>query len=193
MPEDRSSIFALDHAWVAVQVHANRERVAAESLTLLGYETFAPHYVPRSKAFGRGQREKPLFPGYLFVRYKTKYDFRIVEGAWVIRIVGISNVPVRIPDDEVESIQRVVASGIYSEPWRMAQIGERVSVCQGPLAGLEGTLVGVKGGLRLLVNVTLLQRSVAVEVGVDDVLPVIWPRPITTSNQSNISSGVIVL
>jgi transcription antitermination factor NusG len=179
MPEHHSRTVALDGAWVAVQVHVNRERAAAENLTLLGYESFAPHYVPRSNAVRRCQREKPLLPGYLFVRYKTKYSVRIVEAAWVIRIVGVANAPVQVPDHEVQSIQRVVASGIYSEPWRVVQVGERVSVCRGPLAGLEGTLICVKKGLRLLVAVTFLQRSIAVEVGAADVLPAIWPTAVT--------------
>jgi len=180
MPEDHSRTSTLDGAWVAAQVHVNRERAAAENLTLLGYEAFAPHYMPRSK--GRCQKEKPLLPGYLFVRYKAKYSFRIVEAAWVSRIVGVANAPAQIPDDEVQAIQRVVASGIYSEPWRVAQVGERITVCRGPLAGLEGTLICAKKGLRLLITVTLLQRSIAVEVGADDVLPLIWPRAIDTSS-----------
>jgi hypothetical protein len=44
------------------------------------------------------------------------------------------------------------------------QIGRRVRIDHGPLSGLEGILLEIRGQHRLVLSVTLLQRSVAVQV-----------------------------
>lgn len=161
----------LDGSWVALHVQVNHERAVAEQLALGGYESLAPYCQPRS-AGKRQATEKPLFPGYLFCRYKTKYEFRIIDVPSVIRILGVGSTPFTIPEHEVEAVKRVVDSRLSTEPWPAFRIGQRVSVSAGPLAGLEGTLVAVKKGMRLLIGVTLLQRYLAVEVGAGDVVTV---------------------
>jgi len=180
MKHDSGTALCADGDWVAVQVRMKRERFVAEQLANHGYEPF----LPTAAVAPTGRRraaEQALFPGYVFCRYKTQYDFRIVQAYGVIRIVGVHGTPVAIPDDEVEAIRRVIDAGLYAEPWRFIRQGERVLVCAGPLAGFEGILVRVKNGIRVLVSVTLLERSVAVELGVNDIRPVsysgLWPEP----------------
>jgi transcription antitermination factor NusG len=160
---------SLNGSWVAIHVRVNHERAVAKQLALGEYESFAPTYLPTTPG-KRQQSEKPLFPGYLFCRYKTTYQFRIIDVPWVIRIVGVGSTPCSIPEHEIGAIKRVVDSRLSMEPWPTSRIGERVRVCAGPLAGLEGTLIAVKSGTRLLVGVTLLQRYLAVEVGHLDVV-----------------------
>jgi transcription antitermination factor NusG len=57
-----------------------------------------------------------------------------------------------------------VTSRIPNQPWPFLKVGERVRIEAGPLRGLEGVLVEFKGNRRLILSVSLLQRSVAVEM-----------------------------
>jgi hypothetical protein len=57
-----------------------------------------------------------------------------------------------------------VISGASKQPWPYLEVGQRVRVNYGTLAGLEGILVNLKGNHRVVLSVTLLQRSVAMEV-----------------------------
>jgi len=57
-------------------------------------------------------------------------------------------------------------------PWPFLELGHRVLIERGPLAGVEGILDEVKGKYRLVVSVQLLQRSVSAEVDRD------WIRPL---------------
>jgi len=50
--------------------------------------------------------------------------------------------------------------------------GQRVRIEMGALAGVEGIFVGCKGSSKLVVSVSLLKRSVAVEVDESWVVPV---------------------
>jgi transcription antitermination factor NusG len=47
------------------------------------------------------------------------------------------------------------------------EIGERVRISTGTLSGVEGILVNFKGSHRVVLSVSLLQRSVALEVDLD--------------------------
>ena len=59
-------------------------------------------------------------------------------------------------------------------------LGEKVRIEIGPLAGVEGILVALKGSNRLVVSVSLLQRSVSVEINESWVIPV-SPLPMLPS------------
>jgi transcription antitermination factor NusG len=52
------------------------------------------------------------------------------------------------------------------------RIGQRVRIDSGALDGLEGVLVRVGDGRRLVLSVSLLQRSVAVEIDARCVSPI---------------------
>jgi len=85
----------------------------------------------------------------------------------VLQVVGFGRTPTAVPDREVEALQTAVASGIASQPWPYLEVGERVLVKAGKLSGLEGILVSFKGKHRVVLSVSLLQRSVALEVDLD--------------------------
>ena len=61
-------------------------------------------------------------------------------------------------------IQALLASGYPVQPWQYLRVGERVRIEEGPLAGVQGTLLREKSSLRVVVNVEVLQRSIAVEI-----------------------------
>ncbi len=55
-------------------------------------------------------------------------------------------------------------SSLARQPWPYLEVGERVRIQSGALRGLAGILVALKGNYRLVLSVTLLKRSVAVEI-----------------------------
>jgi len=82
----------------------------------------------------------------------------------VLQIVGCGRTPTPIEDREIQAIQIAVASGVSGQPWPYLEVGEKVRIHTGTLSGLEGILVNFKGNHRVVLSVTLLQRSVALEV-----------------------------
>jgi len=82
----------------------------------------------------------------------------------VSHIVGMGKTPVAIDETEIAVIQAAVKSGLPSRPWPFLQIGQRVRIEDGPLCGLDGVLLDFRGHRRLVLSVTLLKRSLAVQV-----------------------------
>jgi transcription antitermination factor NusG len=81
-----------------------------------------------------------------------------------LQIVGSGRTAIPVSDEEIHALQLVVSSGVSKEPWPYLEVGQRVRIGYGTLTGLEGILVNLKGNHRVVLSVTLLQRSVAMEV-----------------------------
>ena len=151
--------------WFAILVRTGREKTANLLLENAGYECF----LPVSKSTRRwSDRTKvtdvPLFPGYLFCRMNPHNRLTVLMTPGVIQIVGVGKTPVPVEEEEVEAIQRVQKSALAAMPWRYVQIGNAAQILDGPLRGLTGIIVKIKSGMKLVLSVSLLQRSVAVEV-----------------------------
>jgi transcription antitermination factor NusG len=54
-------------------------------------------------------------------------------------------------------------------------IGERVSISDGPFAGLSGVVLRRKGSVRVVITLDLLMQSMVVEVEIEDVEPLRKP------------------
>ena len=85
---------------------------------------------------------------------------------------GFDNLPAALPDDEVEALRNGLAGQLRAVPHPYLKVGRRVRIICGPLEGCEGILLRTKGDLRVVLSLDLIMRSVAVEVGAEDVVPV---------------------
>jgi len=159
--------------WYALRVRPRFEKVVAATLLTKGYEGFLPLYRHRSKWSDRIKEvHLPLFSGYLFCRIDMNNRLPLLVTPGVIQIVGIGKTPHPVDDAEIAALQAIVLSGLQANPRSYLNVGERVRIEIGPLAGVEGILVAMKGSHRLVVSVSLLQRSVAVEIDESWVVPV---------------------
>jgi transcription antitermination factor NusG len=82
----------------------------------------------------------------------------------VMQIVGTGNTPIPIEEHEIAAIQRVEKSGLSTMPWPYLRVGNIAKIEEGPLRGLSGIVIRIKSGLKLVLSVELLQRSIAVEI-----------------------------
>jgi transcription antitermination factor NusG len=158
--------------WYALQVRPRFEKKIASALVDKGYEGFLPLYRHRSRWSDRIKEvHLPLFSGYLFCRLDLNKRLPILITPGVLQIVGIGKIPHPVEEEEIIALQAIVLSGLQAEPYSYLNIGEKVRIEIGPLAGVEGILMSLKGSSRLVVSVGLLQRSVSVEIDKSWVVP----------------------
>ncbi len=164
--------------WVALQVKPRSEKLVAIALNSKEIEVFLPLYAARRRWSDRiKELQLPLFDGYVFCKLNLLHRMPALTIPGVIQFVGIGRTPVPIEEEEIVALQSVIKSGLPSMPWPFLQVGQKVRVEHGPLRDLEGILLQAKGSHRLVLSVSLLQRSVAVEVDRDCVVPVkSWDR-----------------
>lgn len=159
--------------WYALQVRPRFEKIVASTLLNKGFEGFLPLYRCRSRWSDRIKEvHLPLFPGYLFCRLDINKRLPILITPGVIHIVGIGKAPHPVEDAEIAALQAIVISGLQAKPRSYLTVGRKIRIEIGPLAGVEGIVVALKGASRLVVSVSLLQRSVSVEIDESWVVPV---------------------
>ena len=151
--------------WFAILARTGREKNATLLLENAGYEC----YLPVSKFTRRWsdrvkEVEVPLFPGYLFCRMNPHNRLPVLMTPGIIQIVGVGKTPIPVAEEEIAAIQRVGKSGLPTMPWPYLEVGHLVNIEEGPLCGLAGIVLKIKSGLKLVLSVSLLQRSVAVEI-----------------------------
>lgn len=152
--------------WYALQLRSRYERVVARILSAKGYQVFCPEYL-RLAASGRQMISVPLIPGYVFCRLSCPTKQKMVTTPGVVRIIGFGGHPVALEDEEIDRVRIIVQSGVARQPWRYLAHGTRVRIDSGPLRYVEGILVSSPGAHKLIVSISLLQRSLCAELDAD--------------------------
>jgi len=151
--------------WYALQVRARREGSTAILLAGKGYQTFLPTFKAEKRWSGKFRDlTAPLFPGYVFCQFDVCNRLPILVTQNVLSIVGRGRTPVHVEDSEIATLHTMVHSGIQAEPVPYLEVGQQVRIRDGALSGLEGILISFKGSSRIVVSVSLLRRSVALEI-----------------------------
>lgn len=159
----------MHHNWFAIRTKSNRESAVCEALVGKGFEVLCPRYRQTSIHITNQRRKsssvalKPLFPGYLFSRFDVTERLPILVVPGVMNVVSNGRIPIPLDESEIESLRVLVNSALTIGPHPYLRVGDRVMVSQGPLAGASGYIVQTDRK-RLIVSITLLQRSVAVDV-----------------------------
>ena len=151
--------------WYALQVRARREDSTAILLSGKGYQTFLPTFKTQKGWSGKFRDlTAPLFPGYVFCQFDVCNRLPILVTQNVLAIVGRGRTPVHVEDSEIAALHTMVHSGIQAEPVPYLEVGQQVRIENGALNGIEGILISFKGSTRIVVSVSLLRRSVALEI-----------------------------
>lgn len=169
--------------WYAIRVMSNCERAVVTSLHGKGFDVC----LPLCKQPGRSRqkaKEKALFPGYVFCCFDPELLLPVVTVPHVVAVVGRGRTPEPIDRTEMRMVQQLAASGVTAESYPHLRTGERVRISKGPLEGVEGFVVREQGRDRLVISVSLLQRSVAAEVERG------WVEPLVMFTRSAASSNV---
>jgi len=167
-------ISANSFPWYGIRVKSRFEKTASAILRGKGFEEFLPLYKSRNLWSDRTKFvDAPLFPGYVFCRFDVNQRLPILVTPGVVSILGVGQRPEPISEAEIEAIQVVTRSGAPLGPWPYLRAGQRVRIEHGAMKGIEGLLVSVKNGFRLVVSVTMLQRSLAVEIDRETVSPIL--------------------
>ena len=119
----------------------------------------------------------PWFAGYLFCRLNLDARLPLLTTPGFLYLVGVGKNPEPVDEAEIEGIQAVLRSGLTITPWPNLVVGQKVRLKQGPLRGLDGVLTRIANRHRIYVSVTLLQRSISVEVDPE------WVQPVSADSE----------
>ncbi|MBT9330259.1 UpxY family transcription antiterminator [Paracidobacterium acidisoli] len=165
-------------AWFALQTRYRFEERIATELEAKGFES----YLPRLKETHQWKDRKkvldvPAFGGYIFARFdpSLRNRVRVLETAGVVRVLGHHGRPEPVSELEIEALRLALESGVQCERHEHLEVGSKISVRRGPLAGLSGQVMRLGNRVRIFVNVVSVHQSISVEVPLEDIDPLDIP------------------
>lgn len=127
-------------AWFCVYTKAQREPYAEEHLRRQGFDVYFPRL--RVKRLSRGKVEpviRPMFPGYLFARFRYDEAFRpVTYTRGVRRVVSFGDQPTPVDDRIISEIRgHEDEYGVVHIQPRAIRPGAPVLITEGPFRGLD--------------------------------------------------------
>jgi len=151
--------------WYALHVRSRYEKVVQTQLERKGYEVFLPTYLSTRRWSDRSKSlSLPLFPQYVFCRLDIHDRLPVLITPGVISVVGPGRVPMPVDESEIAALRLTLQSGTEPQPVPYFCEGTKVRVISGPLKGVTGRVITEKQRDHLLLSITLLMRSVAMEI-----------------------------
>ncbi len=155
--------------WFAAYTFSCQEKRVAQHLSNRHIDFFLPVHkkINRWKNGLHMLIEKPLFPGYVFVKMDNGDRVRVLELPGVHSIVGAGRQPIPLPYEEIEALRRGMPL-LNAEPHPILKSGEKVIIRKGPLEGMAGYVIRQKNCTRVILTLDLIMKSISVEVDSED-------------------------
>jgi len=156
-------------SWFAVQVKYRHEKAVSLALRGKNHSEFLPLITRSHRSAGRTQQvQVPLFPTYVFCQFDPANRLPILTTPGVFSIVSAGRNPIPVDEVELSSIRAALAAKALLTPTDFIREGLPAVVKNGPLRGVAGIVRRIKSQERLILSISMLQRSVAVEIDRDD-------------------------
>jgi transcription antitermination factor NusG len=104
----------------------------------------------------------PLFPGYVFLLGSEDDRVRSLTTNRVSRVISVPD-PAELHFD-LQQLQRLIESGAPLTAESRLAPGDRVRVKQGPLLGIEGTVLRRRDETRLLISIRFIQQGASLAI-----------------------------
>ena len=155
--------------WRALQVMTNHEKRVAQRLTARSLDFYLPLYMQMSKWTDRTVRlERPLFPGYVFIRFFPSERLSVVSTPGVLHVVG-SGLGETIPVVEIEKIRSALAQGMSLRPHRNIAAGMRVRITSGIFEGATGIVTELRQQCRVVIALSGVDQCFSLDARIDEI------------------------
>lgn len=164
------SIFDLEEPWWVAHLRSRQEKVLARYLR----EHNVPFYLPQmEKRIRRSGRTfvsyLPLFTGYLFFRGGRDERLEAVKSNVIVSVLE--------PPDQAEisaelrQLHELQLADVPLVPHAFVGPGDSVLITEGAFQGYRGVVLKEKGITRLIVSVSFIRQSVALEIDREFIRP----------------------
>ena len=156
--------------WFILQFKSNSHHLAAKNLTRQGFETFLPLHDTTSRRLSRFMHtSKPLFPGYMFIRFdRSETEWHKINNTYgVSRLITFNSILKSIPTTFVDSLMmRYDLSGKLL-PIKKLKKGDQVRVLTGPFADFIATVETYEADHRIWILMDLMGRRTKIQTPLD--------------------------
>ena len=160
--------------WFILQFKSNSHHLAAKNLNRQGFETFLPLHETTSRRLSRFiNTSKPLFPGYMFIRFdRAENEWHKINNTYgVSHLITFNSILKSIPTTFVDSLMmRYDLSGKLL-PIKKLKKGDQVKVLEGPFADFIATVETYETEQRIWLLMDLMGRKTKIQTPLSALQP----------------------
>jgi len=157
--------------WFILQFKSNSHHLAAKNLTRQGFETFLPLHETTSRRTSRfTNTSKPLFPGYMFIRFdKAESEWHKINNTYgVSRLITFNSTLKSIPTIFVDHLMKRYDLLGKLLPIKKLKKGDQVTVLKGPFANFIATVEEYEADQRIWILMDLMGRKTKIQTPSDN-------------------------
>ena len=159
--------------WFVLQFKSNSQHIAAKNLNRQGFETFLPLHDTTSRKLSRFiNTSKPLFPGYMFVRFnKADSNWHKINNTYgVSRLITFNSIIKSIPTIFVDHLMKRYDLSGKLLPIQKLKKGDQVTVLTGPFANFIATVEKYEADQRICILMDLMGRKTKIQTPSDNLI-----------------------
>ena len=150
--------------WHVLHVTANHEKRVVQHLDARAVEHYLPLYSERSQWSDRAVLlERPLFAGYVFVRFSPRQKLSIVSIPGVLHLLG-GNGSDTVSAAEIDRIRLALTNGYRLRPHSWLSVGTNVRVRGGIFDGVSGLVTELRQECKVVIALSAVQQSFSLEI-----------------------------
>ena len=153
--------------WFILQFKSNSHHLAAKNLNRQGFETFLPLHDTTSRKLSRFMStSKPLFPGYMFIKFdRAESEWHKINNTYgVSRLITFNSLLKSIPTKFVDSLMKRYDSSGKLIPIQKLKEGDRVKILKGPFADFIASVENYESEQRIWVLMDLMGRTTKIQI-----------------------------
>jgi transcriptional antiterminator RfaH len=160
-----SNLFELSEAdlpWWVAHTRSRQEKALARYLLPLEIPFYVPQWERKARRAGRERVSfLPLFPGYVFFRGSANQRHAVLRSGLLVGVLAVPDQ--RLLHGELAQLRNLQDTGADLVPHEELHPGDFVQITEGPFTGYSGVVLRGQARLRLVVSITMLRKTVAVE------------------------------
>ena len=156
--------------WFILQHKPNAHHQATKNLTRQGFEVFLPLNDTTSRKLSRFiNTSKPLFPGYMFIRFnRAESNWHKINNTYgVSRLITFNSILKSIPTIFVDHLMKRYDLLGKLIPIQKLKKGDQVTVLTGPFANFAATVEKYEDDQRIWVLMDLMGRKSKIQATTD--------------------------
>jgi transcription antitermination factor NusG len=164
------NVFCLQQPWWVAHLRSRQEKAFARYLRFHGIAFYLPQTEKRVRRDGRTiVSSLPLFSGYVFFRGASSDTARALRSHVVVNLLAPFDQETF--DAELHQLHELQSSSGRLTLYPHLRAGDSVLITEGVFAGYRGVIQRYPDGERVIVSVSFIRQSVAVELDRDSVRP----------------------
>ncbi|WP_439185013.1 UpxY family transcription antiterminator [Carboxylicivirga taeanensis] len=144
-----------ESVWYALYTKSRAEKKVHEQLTTMGIEAYLPlKKTLRQWSDRKKWVETPVISSYIFIKIPQADYRRVFEVNGVVAYVSYKGVACVIPDNDIMAMKRAIENQMeFTVEAGQVEKGQQITVTSGPLEGVEGEVMDVKGNKKIILRI----------------------------------------